>query len=360
MSMPSIPQGLTIQQGNGNILIQWQPTPGVGIASDIGGYNVWRADATGIFSLIATVPPIPAPSYTDMAMPYGDPAYYYIEAYDSTLPLPLTSPRSATVSAVPTQNGEMSLGELRNLSQLRADRLNSDFVTDVEWNSNINQSLLELYDLLITAYEDYFVADPFLYLADGIQYRFALPDGQYEYVDEQHDPVTPSPFYKLMGCDLAVNNANNAYVTINKFMFIDRNRFVYPNTASTLYGVFNLQYRLVGSNIEFIPTPQAGQYIRIWYIPRLAKLLADYDTATTGVSGWLEYVITDAAIKALQKEESDVSVLMAQKMALIKRIEESAVNRDAGQPDRVSDVRGSSGWGGSDGHSGWNSPSGGW
>jgi hypothetical protein len=62
-----------------------------------------------------------------------------------------------------------------------------------------------------------------------------------------------------------------------------------------------------------------------------------------GVSGWLEYVITDAAIKAMQKEESDVSVLMAQKAALVARIIAAAENRDAGNPATVADVQFTSG-----------------
>jgi len=40
----------------------------------------------------------------------------------------------------------------------------------------------------------------------------------------------------------------------------------------------------------------------------------------------------------LQKEESDVSVLLGQKAAMKRRIEEAANNRDAGQPLTVSDV----------------------
>jgi hypothetical protein len=49
-------------------------------------------------------------------------------------------------------------------------------------------------------------------------------------------------------------------------------------------------------------------------------------------------VIIDAAIKCLQKEESDVQVLMAQKAAMKRRIEVAASNRDAGSPLSVSDV----------------------
>jgi hypothetical protein len=249
----------------------------------------------------------------------------------------------------------MSLGELRQMAQLRADRLNSDFVTLPEWNNNINQSLLELYDLLVTVYEDYFKAPNVVFTAISGQAKYPLPDGITPFLNDQGQSFVPAPLYKLLGVDLSLNTSSNAYVTVNKYNLIDRNRFVYPNTASTIYGVFNLQYRMLDKYVEFIPTPSAGQGLRLLYIPRLPKLLADSDVTTIGFSGWLEYVITDAAIKALQKEESDVTVLAAQKMALIKRIEESAMNRDAGQPDKISDIRGQ-GWWGANGNYGYGGP----
>jgi hypothetical protein len=49
--------------------------------------------------------------------------------------------------------------------------------------------------------------------------------------------------------------------------------------------------------------------------------------------------VVDAAIKALAKEESDVTELMAEKAMLKQRIEESAQNRDAGMPDTISNTR---------------------
>ena len=174
------------------------------------------------------------------------------------------------------------------------------------------------------------MAPPLSFTTDGTTFLYPLPDGL-NYNAQQ-------PFYKLCGVDLALNTSQNAYVGINKFNYSYRNKFLYTNSASTIYGVFNLQYRLMGNNIHFIPTPTAGQVVRLWYTPRLPALLADSDTTTTSISGWFEYVITDAAIKALQKEESDISVLMAQKMALRSRIEESAMNRDSGKPDTITDT----------------------
>lgn len=326
MAIPAIPQSFYVTQGNNSAYLQWALTTGAT------SYAIKRSTDGITFSSLGTST---ASNYTDTTVTLGTAYYYQVASVNASG----TSSYTAAQSIVPCPNGEMSLSELRQTAQQRADRLNSDFVTLPEWNSNINQSLLELYDLLITTYEDYYMASAVSFTTDGTNYLYALPNGT-NYSSAQ-------AFYKLAGVDLGLNNAANAYVTIKKFNFIDRNNYIYPNTNSTQYGVFNMRYRLVGTNIEFIPTPSASQTVRLWYVPRLPKLLADTDITTTGISGWLEYVIVDAAIKALQKEESDVSVLMAQKQALIKRIEESAMNRDQGQADTISDTRQSSwnGWG---------------
>lgn len=77
-------------------------------------------------------------------------------------------------------------------------------------------------------------------------------------------------------------------------------------------------------------------------------MLYFYSDATTvdTYSGWEEYVIVDAAIKALIKQEGDPSALMAQKMAMKERIETMAEGRDIGQATHVSDVLGANMYGG--------------
>ena len=347
MSLPAIPRNLFTQQGNGQVHLQWD------VAAGATSYLVQRSLDGITFAPIATPAASGKPEYFDTTVSIGTQYFYQVASVNGSGTSALTPPQNV----VPTQNGEMSLGEIRTQAQQRADRLNSDFVTLPEWNTNINQSMMELYDLLITVFEDYAVAPPFKFIANGNQFQYPMPNGALQYLNDANQTFTPKAFYKLLGVDLGLNTAANAYVTINKFNFMDRNRFIFPNTASTIYGVFNLQYRLVGNNLEFIPTPCSGQQIRVWYVPRLDKLLSDKDISDIGISGWLEYVIT-AAIKALQKEEADVSVLAAQKMALIKRIEETAANRDAGQPDHIADVRQGGNWGGSGGW-GWNGPIGG-
>jgi hypothetical protein len=342
---PQVPNNFNIQSANQQILVSWALSPGAT------SYVVQRSQDNVTYTNLVTLSGSPlATSYLDTTAALGTQYWYMISAANVNGSSSFTIPQSAV--AVPA--GEMCLSQIRLQGMQRADRVNSNFLTLPEWNTNINKAMFELYDLLVTVYEDYFIAPPIQFVSDGITYLYPLPNGSNTFLNANNtaQTVTPPPFYKLMGVDLALNNAVNAYVTINKFNFIDRNRFVYPNTASTIYGVFNLQYRVMGQNLEFIPTPSAGQAIRLWYIPRMVELLQDTDTTQQGISGWIEYVIVRAAIYALQKEESDTTNLVQQLVYLKGRIEESAANRDAGQGDSVSDTRTNGGWGRSGGFNG--------
>lgn len=320
MAVPGIPNSFLAQQANAKVLLTWDLMAGAL------SYYVSRSTDGVTYAQIAT-PSVN--SYTDTAVTIGTQYFYKVQSHNADGESAFTAPQSV----VPTRQGQMSLGQLRLASQQRADRVNSNFVTKAEWNSYINQSAFELYDILVTTFEDYYVKEPFVFQTDGSTQQYDLS-------------VLIPDFYKLMGVDCGLNLENNAWVTLKKFDFVARNRYVYPQISATYLGVFNLQYRLIGSTkLMFIPVPNTAQYIRIWYVPRMVELLADNDILD-GLSGWTEYVIVDAAIKALQKEESDVSVLMAQKQALLDRIQSTAANRDVGQPDTVSNTRSrSEAWG---------------
>jgi len=341
VSTPSQPQSFVVQSGNQQILCSWSQAAG---ATE---YLVYRSQDNVTFTLLPPSATPLATSYLDTTATLGVEYWYQVTASNGTT----ASIPTPSLSAVATPNGELTLGQIRLMAQQRADRVNSQFVTTAEWNGYINQAMFELYDLIVGVYEDYFLAPPIQFVSDGVTYQYTLPNGSntFENANQPSQIITPPAFYKILGCDLALNNAVNAWVTINKFNFIDRNRFVYPNTASTIYGVFNLQYRVMGSQIQFIPTPTAGQAIRLWYVPRMTQLLQDTDTTSIGISGWIEYVIVRAAKYALDKEETDTTILTQEIVFLKTRIEEMASNRDAGMPDKISDTNQgnwSNGWSG--------------
>lgn len=315
MAAPATPQNVYLQQGNNQVYLSWD------ISAGATSYPVTRSTDGVNFTALASPS---ANNYLDASVSSGVQYYYQVASAN----ISGTSSPSSSQNITPVSTGKMSLGQLRLLSQQRADRVNSNFVTLPEWNTYINQSILELYDLLVTQYEDYYLAPAYQFQTDGIQTQYTLP----------------ADFYKLSGVDLGLTTSNNAKITVKKFDFIERNRFVFPQITAGYLGVFNLRYRLMGNTLFFIPTPSAGQWVTVWYVPRLAWLLKDTDILD-GVSGWTEYVVIDAAIKALKKEESDTQELTMEKMAMIKRIEDSAMNRDIGQPDTISPTRRMSGAG---------------
>lgn len=337
----STPTNFNVQKGDGAaVYLSWDTQ-----ASATSGFKIERSVDGVIFSTLNS-PAAGQSDYTDSTVSVGTQYWYRISASDGAF-----GPVSAVSLIVPTKRGFATLSEIRLAAQQRADRVNSGFVTKTEWNGFVNQSYYELYDLLTTLYEDYNVAPVFTFSTDGRQSGlYPLPDGLT--VLDSVSGTAAQAFFKLLGVDMGLGGNTNNWVSLKKFDLIQRNRYVLPQATSSAQGVFGMRYRLLGNNIEFIPPPASGQSIRLWFIPRMARLVKDYDVLDH-VSGWSEYVIIDAAMKALMKEESDVSSLMAQKTGLIKRIEESAMNRDAGQPDTISDTR-SADW---DGFCG---PMGGW
>lgn len=330
-----------VQQGDGRVSVTWD------IIAGATSYSVQRS-TDGVTYAVVGSPSVN--NYLDTSALINTKYYYKVASVNGSG----TSTYSTAQAVIPTLPGQLSLGELRQRAKERSDRTNSDFVTVPEWNFNINQAYYELYDLLITVYEDYYVADRLTFNTNGTNQTYDLPNGQ--------NYSNAKALYKLYGVDLGLDSTTNAFVTLKKFDFISRNKYVFPQNTTTILGVFNLQYRLIGQKIMFVPTPSSGQTIGLWYFPRLTYLLQDTDVMD-GISGWTQYVIVRAAKYALDKEESDTSKLDAELLFLKDRIESSAMNRDAGAPDCISNTRSwGARWGGDDsgGPSGSGSPSGGY
>lgn len=214
----------------------------------------------------------------------------------------------------------ITLLELRTRTRQRSDMEKSKFVKDSELNGYINNSIAELWDLLLEAYgSDYGIS--------ATPYTFSTVNGT-----DMYD--LPDDFYDLAGVDVKLYGSD--WSTVNKFNFNERNR--YKNLGSwTVLGLPSIRYRIVGDKIMFSPIPDSTADIRIWYRP-VASVLVDDADELNDLNAYQEYVITDAAIKCLQKEESDVTVLMQQKMALRQRIVDKAANRDASKPNSVTDI----------------------
>ena len=276
----------------------------------------------------------------------------------------------------------VALNSLRDEARQRADQVNTTFVTDAELNGYLNNSWSELYDILVSKYQDdYFLTSTTVTITSGTS-SYSLP----------------SNFYKARGVDLNINDNQNT--PLQRYTFADRTR------DSLVRYARDVKYRIQANNIVFAPSPSSNT-ATLWYIPKPRKLQSvtptaisrgstttwtvpsthsfvaedeinginfyatDYNvqqtvssvTSTTVVTdldssalsdptvygtlesmqdfvnaGWRQYVSVDAAIMMMLKEESDISGLVYVKQGLLDRIEIMAEDRDSGEPARVTNV----------------------
>jgi hypothetical protein len=202
----------------------------------------------------------------------------------------------------------VTYAELLRRAKSAADMVYSNFLEAQDWLDLINASTRALYNKLTEADQDFYTTSTTL-TTNGRDKTYRLPDD----------------FYKLRGVDYVSYGQQRS---MKKFSFRDRNRY---QDAQEI-----IRYRLQGSNIAFEPVPSA-QTITIWYVP-VFEGFAEDDDEFDGVNGWEEWIVLDAAIKALISEESDPSALLIVLKGLDDKIESMKADRDIGEPERVGDV----------------------
>ena len=316
-----------------------------------------------------------------------------------------------------------TLAELRSEVRQRADMENSQFVTDAEINRYVNESISELYDLIIeNAGQEYFLVthtfptvpnqDTYFlpsdfYVLKGVDADLGGPEPyplRPYMLDDRHQNQYFSRFgwgrfgnvqYRLLGqsyydtdptaksgdpglllgtiatasagpivtVTLADNAPTNHFYAGQQVDFfqtsISPNTFLQTETVLGTTRGANGSWSLIISaavplfgpgdtihlgnqgdyvpRIRFTPEPTGSTDVTAWYIPHAPELGADTDV-WNGFNGWEEYVVVDAAIKCLEKEESDTQVLELRKQRLVMRIQSLAASCDQGFPERVTDV----------------------
>ena len=275
----------------------------------------------------------------------------------------------------------VTLTELRTLTRQRADMENSQFVDDTELTRYLNNSWGELYNLIGENFnEDYFTTSTTISLTSGTD-SYSLP----------------SDFYKLRGVDLVVTSTES--VPLRRYNWAQRTRnslTVYARDYRYRLQKNSIVFTPVPSTSDsikvfYIPSPRklesvtpsgvttgstttytvsSHSFVADDVVNVSGFLATDYNsqqtvqsvTATTIVTdldssalsaptsigtvesvfdfytGWDEYIIVDSAIKMLVKEEQDVTGLMVQKNMLNGRMITESQNRDAGEPQTVTDV----------------------
>lgn len=211
-----------------------------------------------------------------------------------------------------------TLAQLKTKVRERADMVYSKFVGDDELAGYISNSYAKFYDLVTSSYVDDYVNDPFSFtISSGNSYTFTEAEN----------------FYKLVGVDFY---DGGQWTEVRNFNFNQRN---VSNTGFYINRYHSkLRYKLMGSKqLIFIPTDDATGTYRYWGIPKASPLEDDADEMD-GYNGWEEWIVWDSAIKCLVKEESDISVHMAERAKLEQDILVAAKTRDTGECERITDV----------------------
>tara|TARA_R110000744_G_C19227579_1_gene547798 strand:+ start:253 stop:945 length:693 start_codon:yes stop_codon:yes gene_type:complete len=215
-----------------------------------------------------------------------------------------------------------TLLELRTRARRLADAVDNDFFSDAEINDYVNTGLGELHDLLVSKFEDYYISSiSFNLVADTPDYTF--------------ESIGLGNMYKLMGIDLKQGAET---VRVPRYSFQERNSFKSSQALYSDRGHTNHRYNMSGNTINFIPTPLSTEEATVWYVPTYKKLLNDSDSVDDNIaSNWEDYAVYTAAIRMRQKEETSTTSLSKEQEKLAFRIEESARNRDAGEPMGITD-----------------------
>lgn len=150
------------------------------------------------------------------------------------------------------------------LSQIAAEVLDSIDCTSSGWpdTTNLyrkaNRSLSELYDLLVTHHEQYFIERCTITTSTSYDY-IVVPDGWY--------PVGSPECYKVLKLFYPYNGKYNEIFSMTATE--------YPSLASNTESVYegqDLRWIQLGNKIVFNGTPASAYDLTLWYAPQLYEL----------------------------------------------------------------------------------------
>ena len=223
----------------------------------------------------------------------------------------------------------VSLATLTTRAQQAADMENDPMVSSSEWTTYINYGAARLYDLLVSKFGDeYYLTSANISMVAGT---------------DTYD--LPADFYRLRGVDATIGGRT---FPLHRFNFRDRDR--YKQGAIQWSGEGGaLRYMLQGHSIRFMPVPAIATGLTLWYIPTMQVLvhgagnwtsaqLVNTDDVIDDVNGYSEFIVLEAAIHAVLKQDRDASALMARRDEVKTWLEDTAGQRDANEPAMIGEI----------------------
>jgi hypothetical protein len=218
-----------------------------------------------------------------------------------------------------------TLLQIRTAVRSKIDRVNAATPTNTELNAWINESAAELWDLLVTVYEDQYStyattqdAQASVFSIANLSTLFGL------LVPSGHEPVR---LFKLREVEYQQNGQWYPLPPVMK-----QEWWKYASVTDLGYP---RGYTLIGADIHVMPAATPSQQYRIFYIPAYADMVDDANSLFLVPNHWDEYVVVDACIKARIKLQQDPSAEMQRKAELRQRIKGAATNRTPGGSRKI-------------------------
>lgn len=229
----------------------------------------------------------------------------------------------------------LTLLELRNMCKQRSDMSGSvaadQFIPDLEWNAMINSSIAEYAEI-----------------PEFANVGFYLTSSQFTLTASQPTVSQPTDYLYLALMEWSVDGSASvtSWTSIPETQLKSKNsmRGARSDALSSYYTSPGRSFYQHGHNWTFVPEDDINGTYKAWYYFKVPELVNDTDVLDDYAHRWYEYIVVDVAIKAKDKEESDVQVLMAQKQALRERILRASVDRNLNQPVTVGGGRAIGGW----------------
>ena len=215
----------------------------------------------------------------------------------------------------------VTLAQIKSRARQKADMENSNFIEDPELLNYVNEAYYTWYDIIVAAFEDYYLS--------ATPTEFSLTTSDEGVFD------LPADFYKLAGLDKAIDTGSNRFYTLRKTPWRGRTR-----TEDTFprYGLVpTVSYRIFANKIQMTPMDAATGTYHLWYIPTAVPFVDDGDSIDT-FNGFENLLIIDVAIKMLNKEETDPSLLLLERQRLTEAINQMRIDRDINNGERIEEV----------------------
>jgi hypothetical protein len=205
----------------------------------------------------------------------------------------------------------ISASEIETRALRRADMVGSEFVAAAELTQYCEKAWQEFYGIITTKEPDLVIKTQAVSLAAGDTSKDLAAD------------------FKA----LRAIRHNNSY-SLRRAEFGDIERLDYNSRRGKPTHYWLSGIHTAAQNWRPLPTPDAAYSLTVYYIPSIS--LADVAAGGLNIlAGWDEYVVLTAAIKMKDKEESDVSVLMAERKMLLEHLLAQVSTPDVGEPPRM-------------------------